>query len=77
MATLALTFLVFVLVFAGLAAGLLAGRGPIKGSCGGIAAMTKEDCPICGGNPARCESAQEGLGYEAAPARSAPERDKA
>lgn len=77
MATLALTFLVFVLVFAALAAGLLAGRGPIKGSCGGIAAMTKEDCPICGGNPARCESAQDGLGYDATQAGSAPKPDKA
>lgn len=56
MATVVISLLVFLLVFAALAIGLLAGRGPIKGSCGGIAAMTREDCPICGGNPAKCES---------------------
>jgi len=32
-----LTFLFFVLAVAGLAVGVLAGRGPLRGSCGGIA----------------------------------------
>jgi hypothetical protein len=73
MTTLALSLLVFLLVFAALAIGLLAGRGPIKGSCGGIAAMTREDCPICGGNPAQCDSADpEGLGQDASRRPSAP-----
>lgn len=57
MITIALSLLVFLLVFGALAIGLMAGRGPIKGSCGGIAAMSREDCPICGGNPATCEAA--------------------
>jgi hypothetical protein len=58
MATLVLSLVLFLLVFAALAIGLLAGRGPIKGSCGGIAAMTQEDCPICGGNPSKCEQGE-------------------
>ena len=59
---------VFLLVVLGMAVGVLAGRGPIKGSCGGISAMSGEDCPICGGNPARCEgqeSPREGVAYDA------------
>lgn len=74
MTTLVISLLVFLLVFAALAIGLLAGRGPIKGSCGGIAAMTREDCPICGGNPARCESGDpSGLAQDASRPASAPE----
>jgi hypothetical protein len=51
-----------------MAVGVLAGRGPIKGSCGGMSAMSGEDCPICGGNPARCDAndaAPGELGYDA------------
>ena len=74
MTTVAISLLVFLLVFAALAIGLIAGRGPIKGSCGGIAAMTREDCPVCGGNPAKCDSADpRGLSEDAGPRSSAPE----
>ncbi|MFM7783119.1 MAG: (Na+)-NQR maturation NqrM [Gammaproteobacteria bacterium] len=72
--TLAISLLVLLLVFAALAIGLIAGRGPIKGSCGGIAAMTREDCPICGGNPAKCDSADPaGLAEDVSRRPSAPE----
>ena len=74
MSTMAFSLLVFLLVFAALAIGLIAGRGPIKGSCGGIAAMTREDCPICGGNPAKCESGDPaGLGKDVGRPASATE----
>lgn len=74
MATVAISLLVFLLVFAALAIGLIAGRGPIKGSCGGIAAMTREDCPVCGGNPARCNAGDpEGLAKAASRPGSAAE----
>lgn len=74
MATIALSLLVFLLVFAALAIGLMAGRGPIKGSCGGIATMSREDCPICGGNPAKCESGEpSGLARDASRPASASE----
>ena len=68
MSTLLFTLGFFLLMALAMAVGLLAGRGPIKGSCGGISAMSGEDCPICGGNPATCdaaESAREDLGYDA------------
>lgn len=56
METLLLTLLLLLLIFAGMAVGLLFGRGPIKGSCGGIAALTGErQCELCGGDRVRCE----------------------
>jgi uncharacterized protein len=56
MTTLLFTLGFFLLMALGMAVGLLAGRGPIKGSCGGIGTMSGEDCPMCGGNPAQCDA---------------------
>jgi hypothetical protein len=43
-----------------MAVGVLFGRKPISGSCGGMKALGMDvACEICGGNPGRCESAQE------------------
>lgn len=55
--TLFLISFVFIgLVMAGMAVGVLAGRGPIKGSCGGMGALGIDTaCDICGGNPQLCE----------------------
>lgn len=39
------TFLVIVLAMAGLAVGVLAGRGALRGSCGGNAVM--KTCFVC------------------------------
>ena len=51
-----ITFLVFGLVVAGMAVGVIMGRGPIKGSCGGIGALGIDTaCDICGGDPKRCD----------------------
>ena len=51
-----LSFLVFGLVMAAMAVGVLAGRAPIKGSCGGIGALGIDTaCEICGGDPRRCD----------------------
>ena len=55
--TLLFTILILALVMLGLAVGIIAGRKPIQGSCGGLASATREDCPICGGDAARCETA--------------------
>jgi uncharacterized protein len=50
------TVLVFGLVIAAMAVGVMAGRQPIKGSCGGMGALGVDTaCEICGGNPQRCE----------------------
>ena len=40
-----LSFAVIVLAFLGLGVGVLLGRGPLKGSCGGDAVLNA--CPIC------------------------------
>ena len=44
-------FGVFVLALCGLALGALAGRGPLRGSCGGDAAL--KSCPLCKGEDDR------------------------
>jgi uncharacterized protein len=56
MALFVITVLVFGLVIGAMAVGVMAGRAPIKGSCGGMGAMGVDTaCEICGGNPQRCE----------------------
>ncbi|MCK5546826.1 MAG: hypothetical protein KAI27_05595 [Rhodospirillaceae bacterium] len=43
-----ITFGMFLLVMMGLAVGVLAGRGPLKGSCGGDTMV--RNCPVCKGD---------------------------
>ncbi len=45
-----LSFVVFALAFAGLAVGLVTGRGVIRGSCGGLNRRdgVEGDCEVCG-----------------------------
>ena len=51
-----ITALVFGLVMAAMAVGVMNGRAPIKGSCGGMGALGVDTaCEICGGNPQRCD----------------------
>lgn len=51
-----LTVLIMGLIMAGMAVGAMAGRGPLKGSCGGLSAVGIEGrCEICGDDPNRCE----------------------
>lgn len=51
-----LSFLIMLLIVAGMAVGAMAGRGPLKGSCGGLAAVGIEGrCDICGDDPSLCE----------------------
>ena len=56
-------FAVMALVVLGMSAGVLAGRAPIAGSCGGIANLgIEKECSICGGVREKCDeaSAQQG-----------------
>ena len=60
-----ISFLVFALIIAGMAIGVIAGREPIKGSCGGIGALgIDQSCEICGGDPQRCETETRASGEE-------------
>ena len=52
-----MTFLVFLFVIVIMAVGVMRGRPPIAGSCGGLGAMGVDGaCEICGGNPDKCEA---------------------
>lgn len=58
MAEFFLTFILLLAVVGGMAIGVMRGRAPISGSCGGLNNLGMDGaCEICGGDPARCESA--------------------
>lgn len=53
-------FIIMVLVIAGMAIGVIMGREPLKGSCGGIQKLgLKGKCEICGGDMEICESEKQ------------------
>ena len=67
-----IVFLVMVLVVFGMAIGVIMGRKPIAGSCGGIANLgIEKECSICGGSREECEEVnagkddEGGLAYDA------------
>ncbi len=47
METIILTFVILLLAIVGLAVGVIAGRDPIKGSCGGLACLKGVSCGAC------------------------------
>ena len=56
MITFILTLIIMALVISGMAVGAIFQNKPIKGSCGGIAALGLDTaCEICGGDPNKCE----------------------
>lgn len=62
MATFFIVFTVFLLVIVMASVGVIMGRKPIKGSCGGVgAALGEKDylCPVCGDDPNLCEKEQQ------------------
>jgi hypothetical protein len=53
------TFLFFTLMIGAMSVGVLMGRKPIKGSCGGMSALGIDtSCDVCGGDPNKCENEQ-------------------
>jgi len=64
MTTLLLGFILLASVIAIMSIGVIMGRKPIAGSCGGIGAALDEKnytCDICGGDPNKCEEQQDSL----------------
>ena len=60
MSTLILAFFFMLTVVGAMAIGVLMGRAPISGSCGGMKALGMDmECEICGGNPALCDSDEQ------------------
>jgi hypothetical protein len=61
--TLVFTFVIVLLVVLGMAIGVLMGREPLKGSCGGLSKLSDAGisgpCEICGGDPHKCDEYNE------------------
>ena len=58
MSTFLLAFTALLIITGIMAVGVLLGRKPIAGSCGGVgAALGEQDyvCDLCGGDEAKCE----------------------
>ena len=80
MAEILLAILMFGLLIAAMAIGVLMGGKPIAGSCGGVGAALGEanyNCDICGGDPNKCDeqSASE-LGFDIASDTTSVKQDQ-
>ncbi|GJM14369.1 MAG: hypothetical protein DHS20C12_27720 [Pseudohongiella sp.] len=52
-----ITFLVIAVVIAIMSIGVLFGRKPVQGSCGGLNNIDgMNECEICGGEPQKCKA---------------------
>ena len=56
MLTIMIAFAVMLMIVAAMAVGVLLGRKPISGSCGGMSAIGIDGaCDVCGGDKNKCE----------------------
>ncbi|GHD45043.1 hypothetical protein SAMN05216429_103217 [Marinobacter persicus] len=63
MGTFLLVLGIVVLLVAAMSVGVIFGRKPISGTCGGIGALgISTSCEICGGNTQKCEESREESG---------------
>ena len=63
-----LVFVVLMLISAAVAVGVMMGRKPLKGSCGGVGAALGEknySCDICGDDPNKCDEISQAPGGDA------------
>lgn len=59
MMTVVISILLVSLAVLGMAVGVLMGRKPIQGTCGGLNQLQgNSSCELCGGNPQRCETSR-------------------
>ncbi len=55
-----LVFIAMLAIVAAMSVGVMFGRRPIQGSCGGLGQLGIDTrCEICGGSPARCAEARD------------------
>jgi hypothetical protein len=60
MSTMIFAFIFLLIVVVAMSVGVIMGRKPISGSCGGLANVGIEGkCSICGDDPQKCEEEQE------------------
>ena len=68
-----LTLAIMTCLVAAMSVGVILGRKPLKGTCGGMSALGLDtNCDICGGDPQKCDEEQDRvaasgktLGYDA------------
>lgn len=82
MGTFVLALIIVGLLMAAMSVGVIFGRKPISGTCGGLGAMGGGACDICGGDTSKCEEENAGgaassgkapsLAYNAADAGDRP-----
>ena len=66
MMTFVLAAIIFGLVMAGMAVGVIFQDKPIKGSCGGLNNIgLGGSCDVCGGDTTKCEEENEGSAVDA------------
>jgi hypothetical protein len=55
-----LVFIAMLAIVAAMSVGVMFGRRPIQGSCGGLGQLGIDaECEICGGSPARCAETRD------------------
>ena len=61
-----LTFVILLVLLAGMAIGVMRGRKPLAGTCGGLNNLgIGGACEICGGDTSKCEEQPKGRFYDA------------
>jgi len=54
-----LALLFLITIVAAMSVGVMGGRAPITGTCGGLNNLSVDaECEICGGNPGRCQASR-------------------
>lgn len=67
MSTFLIVFIFMVVFVAIMAVGVIFGRKPISGSCGGMAAIGMEsECDVCGGDKTKCDKESDAASGKAA-----------
>ena len=70
------TFIAFATIVAAMAVGVMAGRAPISGSCGGVGRLgIDQKCDLCGGDPQVCATETRRVGSGEAAVKSYDPRD--